>query len=80
MTPSMKFALPPKKLTATTVALVLVTTVLALSTIGLGGVTYTDRAASRVELGGPAQAGDGAGYHHRPAQRSAPSTCLFPST
>ena len=35
------------------------------STINLGGVSYIDRAASRVELGGLGlKAGDGAGYHH----------------
>ena len=65
MTPSMKFALPPKKLTAMTVTLVLVAGCAGPSMIGLGGVNYTDRAASRVELGGLGlQAGDGAGYHH----------------
>ena len=35
------------------------------NTINLGGVSYIDRAASRVELGGLGlKAGDGAGFHH----------------
>ena len=65
MCPSMKFEELPKILTATFFSIFLVTGCAGPSTIGLGGVAYTDRAASRVELGGLGlQAGDGAGYHH----------------
>lgn len=45
--------------------LLLATSCAAPSTINLGGVSYLDRAASRVELGGLGlRASDGAGYHH----------------
>ena len=46
-------------------SLLILSSCAAPSTINLGGVSYIDRAASRVELGGLGlRAGDGAGYHH----------------